>query len=85
MLWLHLGSHNVTTPPQTLARAVPYRVCSAIYSQTWSEGSFEAEDDGEGAAEDWGDGGIGEDMEGTGGGVVGTLKKLYTLFGGGDD
>eukprot|EP00903_Cladosiphon_okamuranus_P007927 g7652.t1 len=52
---------------------------------TWSEGSFEAEDAAGDAAEDWGGGGIGEDMEGTGGGVIGTLKKIYTLFGGGDD
>eukprot|EP00752_Nemacystus_decipiens_P012716 g11267.t1 len=52
---------------------------------TWSEGSFEAEDGAGDAAEDWGDGGIGDDMEGTGGGVIGTLKKIYTLFGGGDD
>lgn len=53
-------------------------------SQTWSEGSFGAEDEG-GAADDWGDGGMGDDMEGTGGGVVGTLKKIYSIFGGGND
>ncbi|CAM9603281.1 unnamed protein product [Ectocarpus sp. 4 AP-2014] len=53
---------------------------------TWSEGGFDGEDvagDG-GDGGDWGEG-IGDDEEGTGGGIVGTLKKMYTLFGGGDD
>lgn len=75
-----LKSQRHDAPPQHR------RVLSPTYRfQTWSGGSFEAEDDGGAAAEDWGDGGIGEDMEGTGGGVVGTLKKIYSLFGGGDD
>ncbi|CBJ48666.1 conserved unknown protein [Ectocarpus siliculosus] len=62
---------------------------------TWNRGGFDGEDaagDGGGGGGDWGEG-MGNDEEGTGGGIVGTLKSLYTLFrdddggfgGGGDD
>ncbi|CAN0279015.1 unnamed protein product [Ascophyllum nodosum] len=53
---------------------------------TWSESSFGSEGDApDGDGGDWMEGmGDGGEEEG-GGGVVGTLKKLYTLFGGGDD
>ncbi|CAB1113862.1 unnamed protein product [Ectocarpus sp. CCAP 1310/34] len=53
---------------------------------TWSEGGFDGEDaagDG-GGGDDWGDG-MGNNEEGTGGGIVGTLKSLYTLFRNDDD
>lgn len=62
--------------------------------QTWSEGDFSSEGggpaDGGGSDGGFGDGGGGEWGEGMGegdegGGVVGTLKKLYSLFGGGGD
>ena len=57
-----------------------------VRAKTWSESSFGSEGDApDGDGGDWMEGmGDGGEEEG-GGGVVGTLKKLYTLFGGGDD
>ncbi|CAM9510778.1 unnamed protein product [Scytosiphon promiscuus] len=48
---------------------------------TWTESGFEEEDGGGG--DDWGEG-MGDDGEGAGGGVVGTLKRIYSMFGGDD-
>lgn len=61
--------------------------------QTWSEGAFSSEGDApdgggftEGGGEEGGDWmeGMGGDAGEEGGGVINTLKKLYTFFGGDD-
>lgn len=69
------------------------RISPILSGQTWSEGSFSSEGDaadasGGGGGFDSGDGewgNIGGEEGAEGGGVVDTLKKLYTFFGGGDD
>lgn len=83
-------AHNRLTRTPKLASLLQtlYLAPLVVLPQTWSESAFGAEDeditadDGSAGGDDWAEG-MGDDVE-DGGGVVGTLKKIYSLFGGDD-